>query len=389
MTSTISHGDKPQFVSLLDICSIQYGYAFDSKKFSENSNNGMPLVRIRDVVRGYTETYTSESSVDPSYLVNEGDLLIGMDGEFNIAKWKSQKALLNQRVCKLIPNDKVDADYLYYFMPNALKGIEDKTPFVTVKHLSAKELNKVQVPLPPIKVQEEISLRIGQVEKLISLGKNILVKLDLLIKSQFMEMFGDPILNPQKWKVQKLNDVCIKINDGTHFSPESFPHGEYKYITAKNIRIWGLDLTKVTYVSEEIHRGIYERCDPKKGDVLYIKDGATTGIAIVNPLDEEFSLLSSVALLRPNTNQLTAIYLRDFLNYPAIYEKIRGSMAGAAITRLTVAKIRQIEIPVPQLDLQKKYVIRREQIDKSKFAVEESIRKLELLKKALMQKYFG
>ena len=121
---------------LTDICEVQYGYAFDSKLF--NDNEGLPVIRIRDVVRGYSETKTTEKCPD-SYIINNGDILIGMDGEFNIARWKGGKALLNQRVCKLIPKY-VNADYVLYYMPIALKAIEEKTPFVTVKHLSAKEI---------------------------------------------------------------------------------------------------------------------------------------------------------------------------------------------------------------------------------------------------------
>ena len=151
-------------VKLTDICNIQYGYAFNSAMFS--SESGVPLIRIRDVVRGYSETYTSEKCAD-EYLVHDGDMLIGMDGEFNIAFWRGGKAYLNQRVCRLIPLDKVDKDYLFYYLPKALKEIEDRTPFVTVKHLSAKQLNAIVVPLPDITEQKRISEILRNVDKLI------------------------------------------------------------------------------------------------------------------------------------------------------------------------------------------------------------------------------
>ena len=93
--------------SLPDICKIQYGFPFDSAKFS--SEVGNRLIRIRDVVRGFSETYTTEEC-GAEYIVNNGDMLIGMDGEFNIAHWKGGKAYLNQRVCRLIPTDEVDDD---------------------------------------------------------------------------------------------------------------------------------------------------------------------------------------------------------------------------------------------------------------------------------------
>ena len=91
----------------------------------------------------------------------------------------------------------------------------------------------------------------------------------------------------------RLGDACEKIMDGTHFSPQNSGEGQYRYITAKNIKEMRLALDDITYISKADHDQIYRRCPVKKGDVLYIKDGATTGIAAVNPLEEEFSLLSS------------------------------------------------------------------------------------------------
>ena len=104
---------------------------------------------------------------------------------------------------------------------------------------------------------------------------------------------------PSGWVWRDLDSVCGKITDGTHHSPsqdEQTQSGEYLYITAKNIKEWGIDASNVTYVPERVHRPIYDRCNPEEGDVLYIKDGVTTGIATVNQLAEEFSLLSSVSI---------------------------------------------------------------------------------------------
>ena len=130
---------------LTEVCKIQYGFPFDSSKFSDK--NGLPVIRIRDVVRGYSETFTTEE-YNEEYIVNDGDMLIGMDGEFNIGKWNGGKALLNQRVCRLFPTSEIDSEYLFYYMPKILKEIEYATPFATVKHLSAKQINKIVVPFP-------------------------------------------------------------------------------------------------------------------------------------------------------------------------------------------------------------------------------------------------
>ena len=171
---------------LPDISRIQYGFAFDSAKFSDSV--GTPLIRIRDVVRGYSETYTTEQCGD-EYVVQDGDMLIGMDGEFNIAHWKGGKAYLNQRVCRLIPTDKINSLYLFYFMPQALKAIEDKTPFVTVKHLSAKELNKVSVPIPSMAEQEKIATFFTAIDDQINIERERLSTMETIKKGLLQGLF--------------------------------------------------------------------------------------------------------------------------------------------------------------------------------------------------------
>ena len=106
--------------------------------------------------------------------------------------------------------------------------------------------------------------------------------------------------------------MCARAFRTVHTSrpPEQTATGEFKYVTAKNVKRWGLDLTDVTYVPERVHREIFRRCNPETGDVLYIKDGVTTGIATVNTLREEFSLLSSVALLKPRRDTWTRGFWR-------------------------------------------------------------------------------
>jgi len=159
---------------------------------------------------------------------------------------------------------------------------------------------------------------------------------------------------PKGWVWVRLSSVCSKITDGTHNSPPNTKNGEIPYITAKNIRPWGIDISDLTYVRKEIHNEIYSRCNPEKGDVLYIKDGATTGLAAVNEFDFEFSMLSSVALLKPNPTLIDPYYLKYYLNSPQTFKRMTGRMSGVAITRIILDKIRNAEISLPPLEIQKK-----------------------------------
>ena len=231
---------------------------------------------------------------------------------------------------------------------------------------AVKDLKQIKIEVPSLDVQNKVVVILDRVQKIIDMRNNELASLDDLIKARFVEMFGDPVSNPLGWEKKMLKTVCVKLNDGTHFSPESFEEGEYKYVTAKNIKESGFDFTNITYVSEAVHRPIYERCNPELGDVLYIKDGVTTGIAMVNTLNEEFTLLSSVALLKQNRKIMDGYFLAAVLNNENMYSNIRSNMGGAAITRLTIAKLNMIQIIVPPLKLQQQFANFVHQVDKSK-----------------------
>lgn len=176
-------------VKLGEVCEVLNGYAFNSKLFNSESK-GMPLIRIRDIKLGATSTYTTEDYSN-QYLINSGDLLIGMDGEFNIARWKTKSALLNQRVCCIRPQSLNLADaYLEHLLPKILKSIEARTSFVTVKHLSSKTLKAIEIPLPPLALQEEFAVFVSQVDKLRFAAQQQIDKLETLKKSLMQEYFG-------------------------------------------------------------------------------------------------------------------------------------------------------------------------------------------------------
>ena len=370
---------------LPEICKIQYGFAFDSARFS--SDLGTPLVRIRDVVRGFSETYTTEECSE-EYVVQNGDILIGMDGEFNISRWSGGRAYLNQRVCRLIPTSEVNPLYLFYFMPKALKAIEDKTPFVTVKHLSAKELNKIAIPIPSITEQQKISTVLQNLDDVISLRKQQLSKLDELVKSRFIEMFGDQRTNPFGWDVVTIGDIATEVRYGT--SRPAVEGGKYPYLRMNNLTYEGyLDLTDLKYI--DIPDNEIEKCVVRNGDVLFNRTNSVelVGKTCVYNLDYDMIIAGYIIRVRIDDRMLPVV-LSNYLNSTLLKEQLR-SMAKGAVNQANInaQELQSIPIYLPPIDLQHEFVAFVEQIDKSKFEIQKSLEKLETLKKALMQKYFG
>ena len=147
-------------VLLGDIATIQNGFPFKSSQFTRDE--GMPLIRIRDVGGDSSDT-NYVGAYDPAFIVKAGDLLIGMDGDFNCARWRGPDGLLNQRVCRVIlKSDIYHPKLLDYALPGYLKAINDMTSSVTVKHLSSKSIAEIPLPLPPMDQQKRI---VAEIEK--------------------------------------------------------------------------------------------------------------------------------------------------------------------------------------------------------------------------------
>lgn len=283
----------------------------------------------------------------------------------------------NQSITGIFPCEELNPRFLFYFLISQRRKILVDCVGGAQAHISQGYVKKIKVPVYSKSIQERIVNIMNICSKNIKHYEMILKEYDVLVKARFIEMFGDPIRNPYGWYNDCLNNVCTKINDGTHCSPESFDKGDYMYITAKNIKQNGLDLSNVTYVSEKVHKPIYQRCNPEFGDILYIKDGATTGIATINTMKNEFTLLSSVALLKYDRSLINGYYLIHLLNSKEMYSKIRKNMGGAAITRLTIAKIKKIKVIVPPIDLQNQFADFVQKVDKSRFEIKKSIIELE------------
>lgn len=190
---------------------------------------------------------------------------------------------------------------------------------------------------------------------------------------------------PEDWGILALNDVCVKIQDGTHFSPKK-KGSQYKYITSKNIGRGSLNLNNVDMIGAEEHKKIYKRCDVKEGDILLTKDGINTGNSAINTFTEEFSLLSSVAFIRLDSKHYDNRYLMYQILSNQGQNRIKNMISGNAITRLTLDKIKILTFPFP-LSKQEQEIISEQIyiIDTLITSLEKLIEKKKMIKQGVMQ----
>ncbi|MBN2979824.1 restriction endonuclease subunit S [Cohnella algarum] len=352
-----------------------------------DANEMVRYIQIEDLRNDKNIKWVSR--IDNGVYVTSNDILIAWDGANAGTIGYNLTGIIGSTLAVLRPRDSNNyIPYIAMFLRSKSSFLRENCTGATIPHIQKKVLEDIEVPLPSFEQQKEIAYILDKAQALIDKRKQAIAKLDELVQAVFLDLFGDPIKNAKSWKISKLKEVSELITDGTHHSPEPMTEG-IPYITAKHVKVNNIDFySNPTYISESDHTAIYKRCPVKKGDILYIKDGATTGIAAINPYEFEFSMLSSLALIRIDIKYATPQYVVSYLNNQYVKEQITNNMSGAAIKRLTLAKINDIKIPIPDLETQHKYVgvFERYLIQKGKLI--ESLQQLESNFQALLQKAF-
>ena len=344
-------------VKLGDVCTVVNGFAFDSKKFNDEKK-GIPLIRIRDVIRGYSETFFDGEYSD-DYLINNGDALIGMDGEFNLSIWKGGQAILNQRVCRIFSNYKhLSQNYLIHFLPIALKEIESRTPFVTVKHLSSKELKNIGIPLPPLSEQIRIAAILDQADELRRKRRLAVEKLDALLQSVFIDMFGDPVSNPKGWEVNSLKSITTKIGSGStpKGGDNAYKDDGIALIRSLNIHDGKFTYKNLAYIDDEQANKL-KNVIIEKNDVLLNITGASVARCCVVPNDVIPARVNQhVAILRTTKNIIPEFLMSLLTCQPMKISLLNIAGAGATREALTKQQLQDLIILTPPLEQQIKFL---------------------------------
>lgn len=392
--------------SIGNYAKIKSGYPFDSEKFSDDPTGRQPLIRIRDILRESTNTFTDECCPE-EYIIHAGDILIGMDGDFNVGKWNSDDALLNQRVCYIQSNSNcLLNDYLYYYLPGILKIINNATPSVTVKHLSANTLRKTQIPLPPLAEQQRIVERIESLfakldeakEKAQAVVDSFETRKAAILHKAFTgeltakwrEEHG---VRMESWEKKRLSDVVTEFKYGTS-EKSDYNNKGIPVLRIPNIGDNGIDLSDIKYLN---HRNVDSESQIHEGDILIIRSNGSrdlVGKAVLVPeLGCEYAYASFLIRAKPNHSIINAHYLTIFLNSTdARGQMFRRAKSSAGINNINTKELGAISLTVPSLQEQDEIVhIINEMMDKdqqSKEAAEAVLDQINLMKKSILARAF-
>ena len=378
-------------VRLGDVCTVISGTTPKSTqpKYWDGDLNWVTPAELTD---GSVVIYESQRKITPQAVTDSGlksfpagTVLLSSRAPIGKVAIAGTKMYCNQGFKNLVCSKKIYNWYLYYFLKNKTVYLNSLGRGATFKEISKSIVENIEIPLPPIDEQRKIVAVLDKVSNLIVKRRQQLEKLDEMVKARFVDIFGDLMINEREWKFSSLSKLC-DVRDGTHDSPEYTDSG-YPLLTSKNFTSGIIDFTNCNLISKEDFDKINQRSKVDVGDIVMPMIG-TIGNPIIVNTERPFAI-KNVALIKFNKSYMSNVFIRQILD-SEYFEKITSSVnRGGAQKFMALRDIRKLPIPMVSFELQSQFATFVEQTDKSKLAIQKSLEKLETLKKALMQKYFG
>lgn len=388
-------------VPLGQVAEVLNGFPFDSKRFVQV--RAAPLIRIRDIVRGRTETFY-DGEIPDGYWVEAGEILIGMDGDFNIARWKSERALLNQRVLKLSAKSSFyNERFLFFVVAGYLQAINEKTPSVTVKHLSSKTVLSIPLPLPPLAEQTRIAQKLDELLAQVDTLKARIDGIPVLLKRFRQSVLAAAVSGrlTEEWREKNTGDLGFLLNpkakalgieelaSAEELLTEPLPTFWKKYaleqlvepdrgipygivqtgsavekgiptVRCGDVKNLFIDTSSLKKVSPEIEHE-YKRTRLKGGEVLLAIRGSVGNAGVVPAALRDCNISREVAMI-PTLPSVLPFYLACLLQSPLGQRLLVGKVRGVAQKGINLADVRRLPVALPPYAEQTEIVHRVEKL---------------------------
>jgi len=373
-----------EYIKLGDVATYINGRAF---KPSEWTTKGLPIIRIQNLNNTGSEINYFDGECGEKYHIKDGNILISWSGSLGVYNWHGGDAVLNQHIFKVEFNKiKIEKMYFFYMMKGVLVEMERHTHGSTMKHITKSKFDSINVMIPPLETQKKIVEVLEKAEKALEKRKEAIKLLDELVKSRFIEMFGEPALNPKGWPISYYEDICTCITDGEHSTPKRCEKGIY-LLSARNVLNHSLQLDDVDYIDENEYIRISKRIIPEKNDILISCSGSVGRVCKV-PKNIKFQMVRSVAILKLKDN-FNATFMEWLIDSNFTQQQILKSINQSSQANLFQGKIKKLKSIVPPLELQNQFADFVKQCDKLKFEMQQSLTELENNFNSLMQKAFN
>ena len=348
-----------------DIATYINGYAF---KPSDWSTEGLPIIRIQDLTGSSYKTNKYNGDYDKKYEVNNGDILISWSASLGVFVWKNDKAVLNQHIFKVIFNKKVvDKDFFVYQVENILRKAQNSVHGATMKHLTKPVFDSLDFYLPLIEEQKRIAKQLKLINLLIDHRNDQIKKLDLLVKSRFVELFGDPITNTKKWPTDKVEAVCSNIYGGgtPSKSKEEYWNGDIPWISSKDMKSDMISDSQIRITNLGLDNSS-AKLVPMNSVIIVIRSGILKHTLPVAINTVPVTVNQDLKVFIPSAS----IHYRFLAFLFKMLEKdILAGVRAVTADNIEFDTLKNRKIILPPVQLQNQFASFVQQVDKSKFVV--------------------
>lgn len=344
-------GMKWETEKLGDLATFINGYAF---KPSDWSNDGLEIIRIQNLTKGTSETNFYNGIIPEKYKVREGDILISWSATLDIFVWEGNDAWLNQHIFKVVFDKKeIDRNFFVYLIKYILDDMRKEVHGATMQHITKGKFDALQVPLPPLPIQQRIAEILDAADALRRKDEELLRKYDELAQAIFIDMFGDPVKNEKGWDRFPFAELFDSRLGKMLDAKKQVGGKKFKYLGNSNLQWFRYNFDNLSEM--EFDENEIEKFELKKGDILICEGGEVGRCAIWNNEMPNVYFQKAIHRARVISNNITPEYTVMLFWFLAKFGGLNDYVTAATIAHLTGEKLKTIPIPVPPIGLQEKY----------------------------------
>ena len=373
----------------------------NTPKTSESANYGSDdicFVKPSDFADGdvtyikSSEFYISEFARKKSRILPPESVLVTCIGTIGKVAINQVECAFNQQINAIIPNrQRCITTYLAYAIQAKQVTMQEMANAPVVPILNKTQFSDIEINVPPIIQQQHIAAVLDKISYLISLRKQQLDKLDELVKARFVEMFGEPETNTKGWPISNMGNLCSVGSSKRIYKSEQSTVGIpfWRVSDLTNLINTGV-ATENLYIPEKRYAELQAQGQvPVKGDILITSRGTLGQCYIVKATDRFYFQDGMISWLSEYADSITPLYISHLFSMPGFQKQIDSMQAGSTVAYLSIAMIKKLKVMIPDAETQQQFATFVEQIDQCRLTIQRGLDKLEMLKKALMQEYFG
>ena len=366
------------------------------------NEESVALLRANNIQDGHIViddvVYVAKNKVVAKQYLKKGDILICTSSGSKELVGKAAYIEENMPMtfgafCKIIRPKTEYPKYIGHFFqsPYYRRSISDLSAGANINNIRNEHIEGLEIPIPPLDEQRRIAAVLDKASDLIAKRREQLDKLDELVKARFVEMFGDPEFNLRNWPIVSLSDVCtVGSSKRIYQSEQTFDGVPFLRISDLNHLIDTGDFCPSLFISEEKYQELQQHGQvPIEGDILVTSRGTLGRCYIIKTTDRFYFQDGMISWISNLSNEITSLFIAYLFDMQSIKRQIESMQAGSTVSYLSIDMIKRLKIMLPDRNLQKQFGAFVDQTNKSKLTIQQSLDKLETLKKALMQRYWG